>query len=201
MEIDRRRVRRLIEKSRTQERALNRVIRRQAWLDPLADAVQKAVGAFYGALGAPGRSIKNVMHGTAVLGHPLHPALTDVPIGAWTVGVIADWLFVATGRVPALAGDLALAVGVAGAILAAVTGYTDFHETEGHERRTAIVQGLTMSLGCGWARRARVSRRSPCRQALGCSRLGALMWGDISRSGWGARSTTTRFRSRGRRSS
>ena len=140
MEIDRRRVRRLIEKSRTQERALNRVIRRQAWLDPVADAVQKAVGAFYGALGAPGRSIKNVMHGTAVLGHPLHPALTDVPIGAWTVGVIADWLFVATGRVPALAGDLALAVGVAGAILAAVTGYTDFHETEGHERRTAIVQ-------------------------------------------------------------
>jgi len=146
MEIDRRRVRRLIEKSRTQERALNRVIRRQAWLDPVADAVQKAVGAFYGALGAPGRSIKNVMHGTAVLGHPLHPALTDVPIGAWTVGVIADWLFVATGRVPALAGDLALAVGVAGAILAAVTGYTDFHETEGHERRTAIVHGLTMSL-------------------------------------------------------
>src|SRR5438270_6328922 len=78
MEIDRRRVRRLIEKSRTQERVLNRVIRGQAWLDPVAEAVQKAVGEFYGALGAPGRSIKNVMHGTTLLGHPLHPALTDV---------------------------------------------------------------------------------------------------------------------------
>src|SRR5438477_12867878 len=134
MEIDRRRVRRLIEKSRTQERALNRVIRRQAWLDPVADAVQKAVGAFYGALGAPGRSIKNVMHGTAVLGHLLHPALPDVPIGSWTVGVIADWLFVATGRVPALAGVLVLGVEVVGTILVAGGGYTGFLVTVGQER-------------------------------------------------------------------
>ena len=86
------------------------------------------------------------MHGTYVFGHPLHPALTDVPIGAWTVAVLADWLFVATGRVPAVAGDLALAVGVAAAILAAITGFTDFHETNGFERRTASMHGLTMSL-------------------------------------------------------
>jgi len=85
------------------------------------------------------------MHGTRFLGHPLHPVLTDIPVGAWTVGVLADWLFVATGRLPAVAGDLALAIGVAGAILAALTGYTDFHETDGHERRTAIVHGLTMT--------------------------------------------------------
>src|SRR5207249_2211610 len=100
---------------------------------------------FYDALGAPGRSIKNVMHGTTVLGHPVHPAITDVPIGAWTVGVLADWLFVATGRVPAVAGDLALALGVAAAILAALTGLTDHHETDGHERRMATVHGMTMS--------------------------------------------------------
>ena len=93
----------------------------------------------------PGQAIKNVMHGTTVLGHPLHPPLTDLPLGAWTVGVVADWLFVATGRVPPVAGDLALAVGVAGAILAALTGFTDFHETDGHERRTAMVHGLVMS--------------------------------------------------------
>jgi len=146
MEIDRRRIRRLIEKSHGQERLLNRTIRGQPWLDPVADTVQKAVGAFYDALGSPGRSIKNVMHGTTVFGHPLHPALSDVPIGAWTAGVLADWLFVATGRVPAMAGDLALAVGVAGAIVAALTGLTDFHETDGHERRTAIVHGMTMTL-------------------------------------------------------
>src|SRR5256886_6320795 len=85
------------------------------------------------------------MHGTRFLGHRIPPVLTDISVGAWTVGVLADWLFVATGRLPAVAGDLALAIGVAGAILAALTGYTDFHETDGHERRTAIVHGLTMT--------------------------------------------------------
>ena len=82
---------------------LDRAVRSQAWLDPVAVSIQKAVGAAYEALGPPGQSIKNVMHGTTALGHPLHPALTDVPVGAWTVGVLADWLFVATGRVPAVA--------------------------------------------------------------------------------------------------
>jgi len=146
MEIDRRRIRRLIRQSHVRERTFDRVVRQQAWLDPLGEAVQKAVGVFYDALGAPGKSIKNVMHGTNVLGHPLHPAITDVPIGAWSVGVLADWLFVATGRVPAVAGDLGLGLGVAAAIIAALTGLTDHHETEGHERRMATLHGMTMTL-------------------------------------------------------
>lgn len=146
MEIDSRRIRRLIRRQRDGERWLDRGIRSLGWLDPVAEAVQKAVGAFYDALGRPGHGIKNVMHGTAVLRHPLHPALTDVPVGAWTLGVLADWLFIATGRVPAVAGDLALAVGIAGAVLSALTGLTDFHETFGHERRTAMLHGLVMSI-------------------------------------------------------
>jgi nitrite reductase/ring-hydroxylating ferredoxin subunit len=145
MEIDRRRIRRITEKRHSHERWLDRTVRSQGWLDPVAEVTQKAVGAFYTVLGRPGAAIKDVMHGTTVLGHPLHPALTDVPLGAWTVGVLADWLFIVTGRVPPVAGDLALAVGVGGAVLAAMTGYTDFHDTVGHERRTAIVHGLTMT--------------------------------------------------------
>ena len=104
------------------------------------------MGAFYDSLGAPGKSLKDLMHGTTVLGHPLHPAITDLPIGAWSVGVLADWLFVTTGRVPAVAGDLGLAIGVAAAIVAAMTGYTDHHETVGHGRRAATVHGLTMTV-------------------------------------------------------
>ena len=145
MEIDSRRIRRLLDKGRPKERRLDRIIRAQAWLDPPSEAVQEAVGGFYGVLGAPGRALKDTMHGTRVLGHPLHPALTDLPVGAWTLGLVADWLFVATGRIPPIAGDLALAVGLAGAILAALTGVTDFHETAGHERRTAMAHGLTMT--------------------------------------------------------
>jgi nitrite reductase/ring-hydroxylating ferredoxin subunit/uncharacterized membrane protein len=144
MEIDSRNTRRLIRKRQSRERLLDRVVRRWAWVDPVAEVTQKAVGAFYGALGAPGRVLKNLMHGTTLLGHPLHPALTDVPIGAWTVGVLADWLYVTTGSVPAVAGDLALAIGLAAAILAALAGLTDHHDTDGFERRTATVHGLTM---------------------------------------------------------
>ena len=146
MEIDSRRIRKLIRQQRDGERLLDRVMRSLVWLDPIAEVTQKIVGGFYDALGSPGHALKNVMHGTAVLRHPLHPALTDVPLGAWTLGVIADWLFIATGRVPPIAGDLALAVGLAGAILSALTGLTDFHETFGHERRTAMAHGLTMTV-------------------------------------------------------
>lgn len=145
MEIDSRRIRKLIRQSRSHERMVDRVLRSLPWLDPVGSLVQRAVGAVYTSAGTPGRAIRNLMHGTTLLGHPLHPALSDLPLGAWTVGVIADWLFVATGRVPAVAGDLALVVGVVGAILAALSGLTDHHDTTGYEQRVATAHGLTMS--------------------------------------------------------
>src|SRR5438270_7527659 len=126
--------------------SIDRFIRRQQWTDPLAEVLQKAVGAIFKGLGPSGRLLKNLLHGTYVLGHPLHPAVTDVPLGAWTVGVLADWLYVATGRVPPIAGDLALAVGVATGLFAALTGLTDHHETYGQERRAATLHGVMMSL-------------------------------------------------------
>ncbi len=161
MEIDRRRIRRIIHKNKAHERTLDRVIRGQPWLDATGEAIQKAVGAFYGILGKPGQALKNLLHGTTLLGHPLHPAITDVPIGAWTVGVLCDWLFVATGVVPPIAGDVALGVGVAAAILAAMSGLTDHHETSGFERRTATVHGLTMTTVLIVEVVSLVMRRSP----------------------------------------
>ena len=131
---------------RDSESFLDRWIRGWSWLDGPAEAVQTVIGDFYTTLRGPGQVLKNVMHGTAVVRHPLHPMLTDVPLGAWTVAVIADWAFVVTGRIPAAAGDVALAVGIAGALLAAVSGYTDFHETIGNERRLALTHGLLMTL-------------------------------------------------------
>lgn len=128
------------------ESLVDRMIRGQSWLDRVADLVQGAVGAAYAALGRPGRTLKDLMHGSRVLGHPLHPAVTDVPIGAWAVGVVADYVAHFTARIPTQAGDVALAVGLASALLAAITGLTDYHETYGHERRVATSHGLTMVL-------------------------------------------------------
>jgi len=125
------------------EPPLDRWVRRQNWMESWGDAIQGAVGAFYSALGRPGKSLKSAMHGTRVLGHPLHPAITDVPIGAWTVGVAADYAAHFTSKIPTDAGDIALIVGILGALGAAVTGYTDFHETFSQERRYALLHGLT----------------------------------------------------------
>ncbi len=126
------------------ERLADRIIRRQTWLETVADVVQGAVGGVYGALGRPGRALKNVMHGTTLLGHPLHPAVSDMPIGAWATGVVADFVAHFTHGLPTQAGDVALAVGLSAAALAALTGLTDYHETIGHERRVATAHGLTM---------------------------------------------------------
>ena len=125
------------------EPLLDRWLRRQNWMEGWGDAIQGFVGSVYSGLGAPGRALKNAMHGTTVLGHPLHPAITDVPIGAWTAGVIADYAAHFTHRLPTEAGDIALIVGILGALLAAVSGYTDFHETFAQERRAALLHGLT----------------------------------------------------------
>jgi uncharacterized membrane protein len=124
------------------ESRLDRMLRRQNWMERWGDAIQGAVGGMYSSLGAPGRALKNAMHGTTVLGHPLHPALTDVPIGAWTAGVVADYVAHFTSRLPTEAGDIALAVGLVSGVTAALTGYTDFHETFAQERRAALLHGL-----------------------------------------------------------
>ena len=133
-------------KPRLSEDPVDGFVRSQAWLDSWADPIQQAVGWCYGILGRPGLLLKDLLHGTKPLGHPLHPALTDVPLGAWTVMVAADLLALFTRAVPPVAGDVALGVGIAGALAAAVAGYTDFHETVGQERRAGMLHGLLMTL-------------------------------------------------------
>ena len=66
-------------------------IAEQDWLEPLADTVQSAIATAFESAGDSGKQIKDTLHGTW-LGHPLHPVLTDVPIGAWTTAVALDML-------------------------------------------------------------------------------------------------------------
>lgn len=125
--------------------AVDRFLSRQGWMDRLADSIQRIVGAAFKTLGPLGRPLKDLLHGTNLLRHPLHPALTDVPLGAWLTGVVADYLAITTDILPREAGTVALAVGLVGALGSVVTGYTDFHETYGLERRTALAHGLVMT--------------------------------------------------------
>ena len=123
-----------------------RIVRKQQWLEPLSDFVQKLVVASFKALGPLGRPLKSLLNGTYILRHPLHPALTDVPLGAWTVGVVCDFVAHFTTRIPEAAGDIALAVGLVVALLALLSGYTDFSDTIGLERRFGCAHGLIMTL-------------------------------------------------------
>lgn len=118
------------------------IIDRQNWIDPAADALQTGVHQAFESAGAAGQQIKNALHGTW-LGHPVHSAITDVPVGAWTAALALDALDEMTGRREfAMGADGAVAVGLAGAAVAAVTGLTDWADTDGRARKMGAVHGL-----------------------------------------------------------
>ncbi|HEY3066297.1 MAG TPA: Rieske 2Fe-2S domain-containing protein [Methylomirabilota bacterium] len=118
------------------------LIDRQPWLDPLGDRLQNGILAAWEAAGTAGRRVKNFLHGVW-LGHPLHPVLTDVPLGAWTVALSLDAMDSIGGRRRFARGaDAAVAVGLAGAVGAAVTGMNDWAHTSGSSRRIGLVHGM-----------------------------------------------------------
>jgi nitrite reductase/ring-hydroxylating ferredoxin subunit/uncharacterized membrane protein len=116
------------------------VVERQEWLDAIGDRLQKAVGAAFQAGGDAGRRVRDVLHGTW-LGHPLHSALTHIPLGAWTTALVLDAAGSRDGRL-ARAADATIGVGIAGAAGAAVTGLTDWHHTTGGDRRVGVGHAL-----------------------------------------------------------
>ena len=114
----------------------------QPALDTIADPLSRAVKGAYASAGDAGRRAKNFAHGVW-LAHPLHPVFTDIPVGAWTAGLVIDAVAAAKhDRAMQRAGDVAIAVGLAGAAAAAITGLTDWSETNGRAQRTGLVHGL-----------------------------------------------------------
>src|SRR5581483_30131 len=133
-------------------------IERQAWLEPVETATQKTVKSAFEAAGNAGREIQDFLHGTW-LGHPLHPVLTDVPVGAWTAALVLDCAD-ACGRKDCRSGaDLAIQVGLAGAGCAALAGLTDWHVTDGPARRVGIVHGLLNLVGAGLYTASLIARK------------------------------------------
>jgi nitrite reductase/ring-hydroxylating ferredoxin subunit len=114
----------------------------QPALDAIAEPLSQAVHDAYASAGEAGRRAKNAVHGVW-LGHPLHPALIDVPLGAWTTALALDVAAAVTGdRRLARGADFAVGFGVVGAVGAAITGLTDWSETSGQSRRTGLVHGV-----------------------------------------------------------
>ena len=120
-----------------------RLTRSQAWLDQVAVRLQPVVGRT--VRGRPW--LHNLLDGTW-LGAPLHPALTDVPVGAWTTAFLLDAVSTVSGSQEArTAADGALAVGIAGAVPAALTGASDWQDLTGESRRIGTLHGLLNTAG------------------------------------------------------
>jgi nitrite reductase/ring-hydroxylating ferredoxin subunit/uncharacterized membrane protein len=137
----------------------------QPALDAIAKPLSQIIRGAYESAGEAGRQAKNAVHGVW-LGHPLHPVFTDLPLGAWTTALVLDTVAAVKGdESMARAADVALAVGLAGAAGAAVTGLTDWSETSGRARRTGLVHGLlniaaTTLYATAWLLRKRGARAS-----------------------------------------
>ena len=89
-------------------------------LDAPAEAWAKKVRGLLG----PG-AVKDAISGT-FLGHPLHPLLTDLPIGTWTSATLLDLIGGAGSRDAA---DRLVAAGIAAAIPTAITGTSDWADS------------------------------------------------------------------------
>lgn len=114
------------------EAALGRIERLGA-LDALG---KKATLAFSGVV-RPGR-VKDLLSGTW-MGHPAHPMLTDVSIGAWLSAMVLD----ATGH-HGEAADRLVGVGTLAAVPTALTGLNDLADVVDPEERAI---GVAHALG------------------------------------------------------
>lgn len=98
----------------------DRIVETMPWLDEIANVWHSAFEPIAGAT-AP-RGLKDALVGTW-LGHPLHPALVAIPIGAWTSTAALD--LVGEER----AADLTLGIGLLGALASAATGGAQWQDT------------------------------------------------------------------------
>jgi nitrite reductase/ring-hydroxylating ferredoxin subunit/uncharacterized membrane protein len=118
------------------------IVDRQDWLEPLADRLQSTLSHTATAVGSAGQQVEDVLHGRW-LGHPLHPALVNLPLGAWTVAAALDALEEVSGnRALGSGADAAISLGLVGALGAALTGIADWRHTEGQARRVGLAHGL-----------------------------------------------------------
>lgn len=109
------------------------LIRRLEEAEPL-DRFAKPLAAAVGRAVRP-RTVRNLLSGT-YLGHPLHPMLTDVPIGAWGMSALLDTV---GGPSAERAADLLVTAGVLAAVPTAASGLNDWSDTYGPDTRVGLV--------------------------------------------------------------
>lgn len=154
-------------------------IERQNWLEPIEESVQNAVSR---AFEQTGRGVQDALNGVW-LGHPLHPVLTDIPVGAWTTALLFDIACIVRRRRSYRdAADAAVGLGLAGSALAAITGLADWKDIKGKDRRAGIVHAALNAVVASLYTGSLIARRKRAR-GLGQA-LGMVGWGLLLCSAW-----------------
>lgn len=122
-------------------KSLMNIIDEQQWLGDAGEAIQPVILNAFKAGGKTGNDIKNFLHGKW-LGHALHPMITDVPVGAWTTAAVLDTMELCGSEKYKAGADAAVAIGLAGAVGAAVTGITDWTGTTQIERKAGLAHAI-----------------------------------------------------------
>lgn len=161
------------------------LVRQQDWLDRIGDPVQESVSRFFRS-SAVLRRLKDCLNGVW-LAHPLHPAITDVPVGAWTAALAFDAAESATGQDLGACSNAAIGLGLAAGLGAAASGLADWSDTYGEERRLGVAHALcnvaATVLFAGSLAQRLSGRRSDGRAlaalGYGAALLGAYLGGDL----------------------
>ncbi|PZE27946.1 DUF2231 domain-containing protein [Curtobacterium sp. MCBD17_028] len=129
--------------------SLTSAIEHASVLDKLIDVDVKAVKAL-----VQPDALKQLLHGVP-FGHPLHPLMVQVPLGAWLSSALLD-LLPGTHR----SSRTLVGVGVVSAGVATTAGLIDWSELDREQQRTgyvhAVVNGTAMTLyGLSWWQRKR----------------------------------------------
>jgi nitrite reductase/ring-hydroxylating ferredoxin subunit/uncharacterized membrane protein len=150
---------------------LDRFALSQRWAGELAERIQPLIRR---AVRPP--AVRNALDGVW-LGTPLHPVLTDVPIGSWTAALVLDGASAVSGD-EALGGaaDRVLALGTLAALPATATGLNDLRDLSGESRQVAMVHALLNAVGLSLTSASLAYRRAGRRGvARGLSASGYLV--------------------------
>ena len=120
------------------ENQIVRAVEQQQWIDRTAEPIQR------GVRGALNRVpvVRDFLHGKW-LGHPLHSALTDFPIGAWSAGMVLDLIELGKNRRFRKAADVVHTIGLVSALGAAAAGIADYSRVTSKARRAGFIHGAT----------------------------------------------------------
>jgi nitrite reductase/ring-hydroxylating ferredoxin subunit/uncharacterized membrane protein len=146
---------------------------RLGWLRTLSDWLTGVLGPVRER--HQGNLALELLHGGRWVGHPLHPALSDLPIGLWAGVMVLD----ATDRDPAPrrgidAAGMLSAAGILAAGATALTGLSDWTVSNDQDRRVGLFHGLlnTVALGLqGASLGTRMAGHRGTARALGAASL------------------------------